>query len=105
MTTELNIDQYERTLTERMVNITGIELPAIDIWPYVQELVNKKIIPEEVFTNQAIEIAYRNESGSFDHVLLPTQNRDVFIVIIIDLTNKQIKGHYRQDLNEVYGLT
>jgi len=105
MTTELNMDEYENTLTERMVNVTGIEMPPVDIWPYVQELVSAKIIAEKVYNEQLVEIAYRNESSTYDHVLLPTANRDIFIVIVIDLVNALIKGHYRQDLNEVYGLT
>ena len=104
MTTTLNIDAYESTLTERMVDVTGITGPVTDIWPYVRELVSEKIIPESVLAKKTIEIIYQNENKTFDHVLLPTENAGVFMIVIIDLIQKKIMGHYRQDLNEVYGV-
>jgi hypothetical protein len=103
MITELSIDAYESTLTERMVNITGIAGPAAEIWLYAKELADQHIIPGAVLEKKAIEIIYQNEDKTFDHVLLPAENENVFIVIVIDLLQKKIAGHYRQDLNEVYG--
>jgi len=104
VTTELNTDEYNSTLTDRMINVTGIAHPAIDIWPYVNELVSQKIISAYVFENRIVEIVYQNDGNTFDHVLLPAENASFFIVIVIDLVQQMIVGHYKLDLNELYGL-
>jgi len=53
----------------------------------------------------SVEAAYRNANDSFDHVLVTTDDRNVFIVLVIDLKNDVIFGHHLLDLNHEYGLT
>jgi hypothetical protein len=103
MTRELTYDQYKSTLIHKMENVTKTATPVLDIWPYVQQLVNQKVVLPYVFENNLVEIVYRNGDNSFLHVLLPTDNTNTFIVIIIDLKKIEIKGHYRLELEMEYG--
>ena len=43
-------------------------------------------------------------SGSVDHVLLPTGDKNVFIVIVVDIIQKSITGYFRLNLNKEYGI-
>jgi len=105
MLSPLTEEEYKSTFGKKMINVTETAELVIDIWPYVQRLANAKIVNKEVFNRHLVEFVYRSEDKSFDHVLLPSKNRNVFVVIIIDLLHQNIKGHFRLDADEQYGLT
>ncbi len=96
--------EYKDTMTDGMVDVTMTAEPVVDIWPYVQQLTLDKVVLDHVYENGLVEKVYRNGRGTFDHVLLPTDNLNVFIVIIVDLKQKNIRGHFKIDLNKEYGL-
>lgn len=104
MTTKLTEKEFKETMTDKMVDVTRTADPVVDIWQYVGQLAKDKEVLEYVYKNQLVEMVYRNGAGTFDHVLLPTDNSDTFTVIVVDLKQKKIKGHRRLDLNEEYGL-
>ncbi|MEP6513790.1 MAG: hypothetical protein ABJA79_07965 [Parafilimonas sp.] len=104
MTTELTTDQYKDTFDTKMVDVTKSAEPTVDIWSYVRQLTREKIVLDYVFDKELVEKVYRNQANTFDHVLLPTDNKNIFIVIIVDLKHRLIKGHYRLDLEREYGL-
>jgi hypothetical protein len=104
MTTKLTEKEYKDTITKKMVDLTDTGDSAVDIWDYVGQLTNDKEVLDYVNQEQLVEKVFRNDEGTFDHVLLPTDNKNIFIVIVVDLTQQVIKGHFRLDLNEQYGL-
>ena len=91
-------------MTDQMLDVTMTAEPIVDIWPYVQQLTKTKEVLEYVYDKQLVETVYRNNNGTFDHVLLPTDNSNIFVIIIVDLAEVKIKGHFRLDLNKEYGL-
>lgn len=101
---ELSGEQYQETFTSKMLDVTETAAPVIDIWPYVELLVKEKIVADYVFQNELAEKIYRTNNNLFDHILLPTQNVNIFIVVVVDLSGKKMKGHYKLDLNEKYSL-
>lgn len=103
MTKELTEKEYKSTMTVKMVDITETAEPVVDIWPYVQKLNEQKVVLNYVYENELVETVYSNSENSFHHVLLPTDNKNVFIVIVIDATAKEISGHFCLDLNKEYG--
>jgi hypothetical protein len=105
MTTALTEKEYKSTITGSMANVTETAEPIVDIWSYVEELVDEGIIPGHVFNNELVESVYENEDGSFHHVLLPTEDQNIFVVLIIDVKGERIKGHFGLDLNLQYGLS
>lgn len=104
MTTQLSEDEFKATFTGKMIDVTLSASPVLDIWPYVQQLTKDKVVLDYVYKNELVKKVYRNDKNTFDHVLLPTSDSNVLIVIIVDLKQEIIRGHYRLDLNKEYGL-
>lgn len=87
-----------------MTDVTDTAEPVVDIWPYVKELVDANMVSAYVFNNNLVEKVYRNDTSTFDHILLPTDEGNVFIVIVAELTKAAIFGHYLLDLVKDYSL-
>lgn len=98
----LTYAEFKATMTDNMLDVTMTATQAVDIWPYVQQLVKDKIVLEYVCDNRLVDSVYRNDQETFDHVLLPTADSNVFTVIIVDLQQKKIKGYYQLDLDREY---
>ena len=105
MTQGLTYQEYKSTMTPKMFDVTETAEPEVDIWRYIETLFLDKIVDNYTFENQLVEKIYRNQTNTFDHVLLPTSSKNKFIVIIVDLNNKNIMGYHSLDLNLEYGLT
>jgi len=88
-----------------MSDVTETAEPVVDIWDYVEELVKGNVVENYVHENSLVETVYRNDTSTFDHILLPTNDPNVFITLVVDLTNEAIFGHIKLDLNQKYGLT
>ncbi len=102
MTKPLTQEEYKRTLTAPMLNVTRNAGPAVNIWPYVDQLVASNIVHPHVYRKQLVEAVYRNPTHQIDHVLLPTGDSHAFHVIVVDISQRAIIGHYLQDLNKAY---
>jgi hypothetical protein len=101
---ELSEKEYKETMGSKMTDITETAEPVVDIWAYVKDLVYEKIVSEYAFKNNLVEKVYRNDMFSFDHILLPTSDENIFIVIVVKLGNATILGHYRLNLTKEYSL-
>jgi hypothetical protein len=104
LTKQLTEPEFLTTFGATMTDVTETAEPIIDIWNYVEELVEQDIVDIYVCNNNLVKKVYRNDTSSFDHVLLPTDKKNVFVTIVIDLKNQIIVGHIKLDLNEKYGL-
>ena len=67
-------------------------------------LVKENLVNKYVYENKLVEMVYRNDTSTYDHVLLPTSNSSVFMVIVVDLLGKSVFGHVLLDLNKEYVL-
>jgi hypothetical protein len=103
MTTELSKSEYQSTMRGGMQDVTETAEPVVDIWPFVEQLVQSGIVLPYVLAKFLVEKVYRNSEGSFDHVLLPTDKSNFFVAVIVDLHNKEVKGYYRLNFNKEYG--
>ena len=88
-----------------MTDVTQTAKPVVDIWNYVEELVKQKLVDKYVYENNLVETVYRNDASTFEHILLPTDNPNVFITLVVDLVSESIFGHIKLDLNQKYELT
>ncbi len=96
--------EYKSTMTEKMLDVTQTAEPVIDIWPTVEKLVKAEIVHNYTFKNHLVEVVYRNQNSTFEHVLLPTPDKNKFVVIIIDLLNTEIAGYFPLNLDSEYSL-
>lgn len=104
MANELTAEQYKATISDKMRDLTDTDLadsdfPAIAIWEYVKELVEDDIVLAYVYESEVVEKLYRN-GELYDHVLLPSHEENVFVVIIIDLETEEVFGHHILDVNQ-----
>jgi len=70
----------------------------------VEELADQKNASHFVPENSLVKVVYRNGASTFDHVLLPTEKQNIFLVIVVDLLDDIILGHYWMDIEKEYGL-
>ena len=98
-------EQYLETMDE-MTDITSESEheSLVDIWRYAKELENKRLLSKHMFNRRLIEAVYRNDKNSVHHVLLFGNEKNIYVVIVIDVKKAIILGHYLLDLNDEYGL-
>ena len=100
---ELTKEQYLGTM-DGMVDIThDHNETTVDIWPYVKELYRRGLLSKQMYESGIVELVYRNRRNSFHHALLRIE-KNVYLVIVIEVERSAVYGHYLLDLNKEYGL-
>ena len=95
--------EFLATTTERMDRVGGEASRPFDFWPYFDA------IPAEDFDGfdcSAGEVSsvYRSSNGRYEHVLVNSDDKDVFMVLVLDLNSQRVVGHYLLNLPVVYSL-
>ena len=104
VTNLLSEDAFLGTFAPPMRNVTQDATNVIDIWPYVASVPTADLLGHQVY-DQFVEYVYRDATGRFDHVLVMTKTKNVYLTVVVDLVGDVIHGHHLLDLNEKYGLT
>ena len=78
--------------------------PPFQFWSYFDS------IPTEDFAGHdcsggSVEWIYRARNGRYEFVHIDTETKNVFMVLVLDLTDQVVVGHHLLDLNRLYGLT
>jgi hypothetical protein len=99
----LTAEQYLATFGESRQRV-GDETPPFDFWPYFDA------IPPADFEGHdcsegVVENAWRILPGPYEHVLVNSEHRNVFMVIVLDREAGGVYGHRLLDLNREYGLS
>jgi hypothetical protein len=105
LTKQLTETEFRNTFGNKMTDVTQSAEPVVDIWDYVEELVKQKLVDKYVYEKNLVETVYRNDTSTFDHVHLPTNDPNIFTTLVIDLTKENIYGHIKLDLNQKYRRT
>lgn len=87
-----------------MNNVTESAEPLVNIWNYAKQLLKNNLISEYGFSKKYVEAVYENTERTYQHILLFTNQKNFYAVIVVDIVHKTILGHYILDLNEKYGL-
>ncbi len=99
---ELSYDEYRSTFDEKMNRLGTEAVPPFDFWPYVEA-----ILPRDYgdFDCRAgnVDYVYENSRKTFLHVLINSNKRNVFMVVVLDLESGTVYGHRLLNLNELYG--
>ncbi len=77
--------------------------PPFEFWDYFGS------IPESDFEGHdcragAVTYVWEHPAGLFQHVLVSTEDKNIFMVLGLDLPNRRVLGHRLLDLNREYGL-
>ena len=101
---ELTEKEYLATMSDGMKNVTDTAERLTDIWAYASQSGVREVVSEYGFENRLIEAVYENGGGSYQHVLLYGVRKDTYAVIVVDVRERAVFGHYLLDLGEKYGL-
>ena len=110
MKTNLLADvELESTFSDRMFDIVGKEdayYPdgVIDIFPYIESIPDIDLKSHRIY-DEFIEHVWHGQEKRFDHVMVMTKTKNVYLVVVIDSKNDRIHGHKLLNLNEEYGNT
>lgn len=97
---KLSEEEFRACCASPMKDVTASAGPAIDIWPYVHSLdLDDLAIP----SLNDVHYVYRDAPERFDQVLIGTGRFNTLLVVVVDLREGAIFGHFLLDLNEVYG--
>lgn len=86
-----------------MRNVTHSATNAIDVWDYVGSIPGSDLEGYTVLVGH-VDRVYRNSHATFDHVLVPTETKNVYLTIVVDLTDESVHGHRILNLNAEYGV-
>jgi hypothetical protein len=95
---------YKRCFSAKMVRIAPSGNAPFPFWPYVDG------IPTEDFqgydcSEGSVEWIWRDDDGRFEHVLINAkEDKDVFMVIVLDLQEMNVVGHRLMDFKQEYGV-
>ena len=102
---ELTGEEFKATFSEKMNDVTTSANAEIDIWEYVELLEKERyFINDCIIENGIVEKVYRDSNNAFDQILIATAKKNVYLIIIVSLADKNIFGHYLLDLNKEYGI-
>ena len=104
LTRKLTETEFNATFSTKMLKVTETAENVIDIWPYVHSIPMSDLEGQRI-RDQTVESVYRSGDGRYDHVLVMTETKNVYLVIIVYLKENAVFGHRLLDLNREYGLT
>ena len=87
-----------------MTQLPSTAEPPFGFWDYFE------VIPPEDFEGHdcsagRVTYAWDHPDKSFQHVLVDSEVENVFMVLVLDVTNRCVVGHRLLDLNQEYGIS
>jgi hypothetical protein len=100
-TQKMSAEAFNNTFQAPMQDVTGTAEQLLDIWPYVDAI---PLADLDSFELADVAYVYLNPSRNYQHVLVATEDKNVFLVIVIDVKQVKIRGHHLLNMVELYGL-
>jgi len=87
-----------------MKRLTSDGSPPLDFWDYFES------IPQSDFEGHdcsagAVDYVWEDPTGRFQHVLVNSTDKNIFMVVVLDVPKRVVLGHRLLDLNREYGLS
>lgn len=95
--------EFKATYGEPMHRAAAEESPPFDFWPYFEAVADSDFQGYDCSEGQ-VEYVYREPSGRFEHVLVNSNDQNVFMVLVLDRASGEVYGHHLLNLNKEYGL-
>lgn len=99
----LTDDQYKATMAEGMRRLESVDDPQPDLKSYLAAIPVRDSQDYD-FSSRSVDAVYATADGRFLHVLLAATVPNVFLVIVIDSSTRQVHGHHLLNLRVHYGL-
>jgi hypothetical protein len=95
--------EFSATFKPPMQRLPPEQVPPFDFWDYFDR------IPEADFagfdcSQGSVTYVYGDADGRFEHVLVNSDEPEVFMVLVLDPARNTVLGHHLLDLPTQYGL-
>lgn len=91
--------------TSSFSDVTMTATNVMNIWPYVSNIPHADYAGYSLTKNEEVETVRRTFENTFDLVHVATDIKDTFLVVVVDLKNDKIHGHFILGLNKEYGIS
>ena len=100
----LSDDEYHATLEPAPERVDMELPPPFDFWSYIDALPPAEFGGYD-FSAGHVTYVWQMPSGQWQHVLInEAQDRNTFLVVVLDLRSRTVHGHYLLRTADVYGL-
>ena len=103
-TRRLAEDEFMATFTPKMHDVQEAAVAVLDVWPYVHAVPSEDLRGHQIY-EPFVDGVFRTSDDRFDHVMVMTKTKNVYLVIVVDLVSDSFHGHWLLDLNREYGLS
>jgi hypothetical protein len=100
----LSEQEFQATFAAPMTRVEENRAPPFDFWPYFDQIPAADFAGHDCSSGSVNQV-YRHPSGRFEHVLVDSETRDIFMVLVLDRVRNVVVGHRLLDLPALYGLT
>ena len=95
---------YKATFAYRMHDVSGSARPTIDVDPYLDQIPADDLEGFELVSDGVRQV-YRDAHDRYEHVLFPLDPSDTCLVIVLDLRNTWVHGHFLLHLGNTSSRT
>ena len=102
-TRRLSSAEFRATFIAPMQDVTATAVTPELVAGYLSSIPGGDLEPHWL-ASQRPELIYRTAGGAFEHLLFPTQTKNVYLVVVFAHEQQSVRGHFLLDLNREYGL-
>ena len=100
---QLSEAEFLATFAEPMRRVSSDTPAPVDFWLYFDS------IPAACFGGHdcsagSVTYVWEDPTGRYQHVLVDSEDQNIFMVLVLDVPNHDVLGHRLLDLNQEYGL-
>ena len=81
----------------------AVERTELEVWPYVDEIPFDDMRGYSI-DGKDVECVFRSADDQYDHVLIPTNTWNTYLVVVVDRANNAVFGHHVLNRNDLYDL-
>jgi hypothetical protein len=101
---QLSEPEYLATFGEPMRRLGSDAGPPFDFWDYFHAIPSSEFEGHDCSAGD-VTYVWEHPAGTSQHVLVDSENKNVFMVLVLDISSRTVLGHRLLDLNREYGLT
>ena len=91
------------TFSKPMKRLSSNAIPPFEFWDYFSGIPTADFEGHDCSAG-SVAYVYENSTGHFQHVLINSEGKNIFMALILDIQARNVFGHRLLNLNREYGL-
>jgi hypothetical protein len=100
---QLSETEYLATMAEPMRRLSPDDGAPFPFWDYFDAIPSADFDGHDCSAG-SVTYVWEHPMANFQHVLIDSEDHNVFMVLVIDMAACQVLGHRLLDLNQEYGI-